>query len=130
MKRDMDLVRTLMLRLEEMHQAPRTTYTIPPDANKLTVDDTNIDKIGLHILMLINAGFIDCRRMPQGEFKFKGLTWKGHDFLDSVRDDQVWRLTKDGARQAGGWTADLLAALGKGFIKKKLEQHTGVSIDR
>jgi Hypothetical protein (DUF2513) len=53
----------------------------------------------------------------------------GHDFVDSVRDDSIWREAKDGAKKAGGFSLELLGALAKGLLKKKIEQHTGVEID-
>ena len=57
------------------------------------------------------------------------LTWAGHDYLDSIRDDQIWAVAKDGVKQAGGLTFDLLKSLAKGLVKKKIEQHTGVNLD-
>lgn len=56
------------------------------------------------------------------------LTWQGHDFLDSVRNQETWAKTKKGALAAGGWTADILKDLAKGFIKKQIEEHTGVKL--
>ena len=57
------------------------------------------------------------------------LTWDGCDFLDSVRDDEIWRQTKDGVTKAGGFSLDLMKALAKGLIKKQIETHTGVELD-
>ncbi len=56
------------------------------------------------------------------------LTWKGHDFIDSVRDDEVWAKTKKGAEEARGFTIDLLKDLAKGLVKKKIEEHTGITL--
>ncbi|WP_244982485.1 DUF2513 domain-containing protein [Croceicoccus marinus] len=57
------------------------------------------------------------------------LTWDGHDFLDTIRDDEIWRQTKEGVQKAGGFSLDLLKALAKGLVKKKIETHTGVELD-
>ncbi len=59
---------------------------------------------------------------------FRCLTWEGHDFLDSVRDPKIWAKTKDGALAAGGFTVDLLKDLAKGFVKKQIEERTGVTL--
>lgn len=59
----------------------------------------------------------------------KRLTWQGHDFLDKVRDPEIWHATKEGAKKAGGFSLELLGALAKGFLKKKIEAHTGVDLD-
>ena len=56
------------------------------------------------------------------------LTWAGHDLLDSVRDPKIWAKTKHGALAAGGFTVDLLKDLAKGFVKKQIEQRTGVTL--
>ena len=46
----------------------------------------------------------------------------------SVRDDAVWRKTKEGALAAGGFTFELLASLAKGLVKKQIEKHTGIEL--
>lgn len=60
---------------------------------------------------------------------FRCLTWEGHNFLDSARDEGIWREAKEDATKAGGISLELIGALAKGLIKKKIEQHTGVEID-
>jgi len=59
---------------------------------------------------------------------FRRLSWHGHDFLDSVRSPEVWKKTKKGAEAAGGFTVDLLKDLAKGFVKKQIEEYTGVKL--
>lgn len=61
-------------------------------------------------------------------FMFKRLTWEGHDFVDAVRDNDIWKKTRQGANAAGGFSVDLLKDLAKGFIKKKISEHTGIEI--
>ena len=56
------------------------------------------------------------------------LTWAGHDYLDAVRDPEIWKQTRAGAEKVGGFTIDLLKELAKGLIKKKIEEHTGVKL--
>jgi hypothetical protein len=56
------------------------------------------------------------------------LEWAGHDFLDSVRDPEIWAKTKQGAETAKGFTVDLLKDLAKGLVKKQIEDYTGVKL--
>ncbi|MGH6849314.1 MAG: DUF2513 domain-containing protein [Methylocella sp.] len=56
------------------------------------------------------------------------LTWAGHDFLDSVRDPKLWEKTKREIDAAEGYTFDLVKDLAKGFIKKQIEEYTGVKL--
>lgn len=57
------------------------------------------------------------------------ITWEGYDFLDSIRDDAIWRETKSEAKKFGAFSYDTLKALAKGLVKKKIEHHTGVELD-
>ena len=49
-------------------------------------------------------------------------------FLGAIRDPEIWAKTKKGAAAAGGFTMELLRDLAKGFIKKQVEELTGVKI--
>lgn len=51
------------------------------------------------------------------------------EYLDDIRDPDIWRQTKEGANQVGGFSLDVLRALAKGLVKKNIEKHTGVEID-
>ncbi|MGC1861342.1 MAG: DUF2513 domain-containing protein [Methylocystis sp.] len=56
------------------------------------------------------------------------ITWQGCEFLDAIRDPEIWKKTRSGALAAGGFTFDLLKDLAKGFLKKKLESLTDVTL--
>jgi hypothetical protein len=59
---------------------------------------------------------------------FSRLTWAGHDFVDAVRDPDIWRKTKNGVEATGSFTFEILRDLAKGFIKTKIKEHTGVEL--
>jgi Hypothetical protein (DUF2513) len=130
MQRDMDLIRELLLRLEAIPIRAGGVVHITPDVDELSVPGKSADEIDYHLSLIEKAGLIDNGGMePMVGIGFRALTWAGHDFLDSVRDPAIWRDTKEGARRAGGFSVELLTALAKGFIKKKIEQHTGINVD-
>ena len=54
--------------------------------------------------------------------------WMGMISSISIRDPDVWNKTKKGALAAGGFTLNLLNDLAKGFIKKKIEDSTGIML--
>lgn len=125
MKRDMDMVRDLLLKIE----------AAPPRASWKTVvtttDNDEAKKALWHLKLIEEAGFIRSKpihlhgaRLPE----MIEMTWEGHDFMDSVRDPKVWEKTKQGAEAAGGFTVDLLKDLAKGFVKKQIEDYTGVKL--
>lgn len=60
----------------------------------------------------------------------RGITWAGHDFIDTMRSQEVWERTKQAMREAGGGGFGLMLDLGKkvaeGFIRTKLKEATGI----
>ena len=130
MKRDMDLIRELMLRLEACQLGLGGVAIITSGDPLVAVPGKSEEEIYYHLNLIQQAGLIDAPgSQPMLGVTLAGLTWRGHDFVDSVRDPAIWRLTEEGARRAGGFSVDLLLALAKGLIKTKIEQHTGVKLD-
>lgn len=129
MRRDMDLIRELMLKLEEMPRTLGIVHQLEPGLGAVAVDGYSSDEIGYHLDLINEAGFLETYgSMNSGDILFDRLTWSGHDFVDSVRNPDVWAKTKKGAEAAGGFTVDLLKDLAKGFVKKQLEDLTGVKL--
>ena len=49
------------------------------------------------------------------------LTWEGHDFLDSARDEGAWNHAKDAAAKSGGALSfDVLKSVLATYVKSKL----------
>jgi len=129
MKRDMDLTRELLLKLEALPMRRGGTRPITPEADEIAVDGYDVDQIDYHLSQIRQAGFIDeGGTRPISGIGFRCLTPAGHDFLDSVRDPETWSKTKKAAAGAGGLTLDLLKDLAKGFIRKQIEDRTGVKL--
>lgn len=132
MERNMDLMRELLLKLESLNIPPGTVTQLSPYDPALAVDGFNGDDIGHHLRMLVSGDFIETGGTrpfgADGSLVFHQISWKGHDFLDSVRDPKIWEKTKSGAEAAGGFTVDLLKDLAKAFVKKQIEEYTGVKL--
>lgn len=132
MKRDMDLIRQILLEIE----AGKRVFDIRSDemSRALGIEEEGsmsreeADKWDYHLNLVDEAGLVEFRRLGGGGWFVEGITWSGHDFLDSVRDPDVWDRTKAGALQAGGFTVELLKDLAKGFIRKQIEDRTGISL--
>ncbi|WP_371069132.1 DUF2513 domain-containing protein [Sediminibacillus sp. JSM 1682029] len=48
------------------------------------------------------------------------LTYDGHTFLDTVRDEGIWKDTKQAASTVSGASVPVLFELGSAFLKSKL----------
>jgi hypothetical protein len=58
-----------------------------------------------HLRMLSEGGFLSGNVKIHGPhllIVLHGLSWAGHDLLDSIRDDSVWKKTKEMAASVGG----------------------------
>lgn len=115
MKRDMNLIRKILLRIE-------------------SDDDINVDcpeeKLAFHLLFLTEQGFIrgiavqealDGPPQIQRTMSYVRLTAAGHDFLDTIRDETVWKKTQEKVSTVGGAVAiNVLVAVATEFLKEKL----------
>lgn len=127
MRRDMDLIRQVLLATEASGSDPRGWV-------KLEIAGIDKATLSYHVQLLDEAGFIVAQDLqtigPNGYlFQPKRLTWAGHEFLDDIRDPEVWRATKDGAQKVGSFSLDVLSALAKGFLKKRILDATGIELD-
>jgi predicted transcriptional regulator len=108
MRRDMDLVRQILLKLEEQNENRAVRLE-----NELEGFDH--DSIIYHIMILSEANFInaiDASGARRPYYIAKSLTWQGHEFLDAIRNDTVWNQVKDEVKEKGGSIPfDLLKAL-------------------
>jgi hypothetical protein len=110
MKRDMDLVRSLLLRVEDLNG---------PMMNDLMVDEKDADeraRVGYHIRMLVHEDFLkgdDGSGMMHEDWYNLQLSWRGHEFLDTLRSHTVWEQSKKYAGEAGVMSAKALFDIGK-----------------
>lgn len=130
MKRDMDLIRSIVLDIENGKDwfettSDETAVALGTDGSGLSHDEA--DRLEYHLTLLEASGIAKFTKADSGWIP-ESLTWKGHDFADSVRDDEIWRKTKEGALAAKGFTVDLLVSLAKGYLKKQIETRTGIDL--
>src|SRR5690349_19004939 len=91
MQRNMDLVRTILLRMEN-HPAPGA----PRD---LGIKAFSPEEIGYHCHIMKQDGLIEggdavTGRSDNPQVIPTSLTWKGHEFLDLARDQERWNRAK------------------------------------
>jgi hypothetical protein len=129
MKRELGLVRELLLRLEALPMGMYGAETITPDDPRIAVDGSTDEDLAYHLSLLQERGLIEVPdSQPMIGIVFTRLTWEGHDFLDAVRDPEIWKKTKQGADAVGSFSFELVKDLAKGFIKKQIEDRTGVKL--
>ena len=115
MKRNMDLIREIMLEIER--QPDRHTWF------SLNLAGSTPEAIDHYLLLLQDAGFIHLtRKTSSGEDTvFSGrLTWQGHEFLEAIRPDEWWERLKAAMADAGGSVTDVAMALVISWMKAEV----------
>lgn len=89
MTRDWDIIREILTKLEE-NSSP---------SNILQLSDFSSEQresISYHSELLIEAGLVDGKMIKSMgrdilEFFITRLTWNGHEFLDTIKNETVWK---------------------------------------
>jgi hypothetical protein len=113
MKRDMNLIRLLLLETEG--EDPK------PDLSAYTDAQCNY-----HSVLLIEAGLVDGKIIPNGTSippttGILRLSWAGHEFLDAARNDTIWHKAGERIKKSGvDVTLSLLQEILKQLAKQSL----------
>lgn len=98
MKRDMDLVRKILLAVEASER--------PLDSSLIRISGYSGESITEHMRLLNEAGLVEGISAYSVEHRLKWidvrLTWAGHDFLDAARNETVWAETVAEVRKKVG----------------------------
>jgi hypothetical protein len=117
MKRDMELIRKLLLEVEERD------YVVVPNKR-----GQKYELIVHHLLLLCEAQLIagivviecDGGQLVCQIVSKPRLTWAGHEFLDAARDDSIWKQAKKIIAPLGGVPIAVATAILTDLVKEKL----------
>ncbi len=109
MKCDMNLVRKMLLEIEtqESGYAPEN----------LAIDGYDQKQIYYHAYIMTQSGLIESTKYPEffnsksPQAIPKSLTWKGHEFLESARNETLWKKAMNMVNEKGG--SITISALGQ-----------------
>ena len=111
MERDIDLIRKLLIHLEEK----QTDQIIM----ELELDGHHKNEVMYHFILMDQAGLIRCEREVSSTTSDRvikvypfSLTWQGHEFLEASRNDKTWSKAKTLIKsKSGALSFDVLKAL-------------------
>ena len=89
MRRDLDLVRRILLDLEG-RGGPQTSS----GWSHLVEQGFEVDSIQFHIQLMNDAGLIQADELVPGQWWPERVTWTGYEFLDAARNDALWHEAK------------------------------------
>jgi hypothetical protein len=99
MKRDMDLIRAILLEVEKSPSLKGCGIEIPGRSR---------EELYYNAQLAQEAGLIGARFLPGStDFHVLRLTYEGHEFLDAARNDTLWaKAKKTVTRDAGVLTLE------------------------
>jgi len=123
MKRDMDLVRKILLACEQ-HEHGRAP-------NRLQIDGYTDEEIGYHAYIMEQAGLVEaCDVSHSGshspEAIITSLTWDGHEFLGASKDEGIWSKAKEAVGATGGMALDVLKSVLVGLAADAAKKAAGL----
>lgn len=101
MKLNYDLIRNLLLKAENQKYNSSLSQS---ELDKFIVEyEYTIEELIYHLKRLEEADYIDVtiRYASNGVYiyKFNNITWEGHQFLDTIRSNKVWGVSKKVANE-------------------------------
>ena len=99
MKRDFDLIRSILLQAEAAYPGQPWLQAISWEGEPITAP-----VVAQHVAIMIEHNLIQGKvpSVQDGMFAIGSLTWQGHDFLEAARSDTVWRKAKAKLLEVGG----------------------------
>lgn len=92
MKRDMDLVRKILLAIEANEDATGHSWITLGN-----IDSYSQKQISYHVSLLYQGGLIEAIDLSDAlsfHWEPKSLTWEGQEFLEAIRKEGTWEKLK------------------------------------
>ena len=123
MKRDMDLVRKILMVCEEQEHGRVS--------GELQIDGFSDEQIGYHAFLMIEAGLAHGFDQsgagdPSPQGRIISLTWEGHEFLEASRNEGLWNKAKQAAGASGGMVLGVLKSVLIDLATKAAKQAAGL----
>lgn len=92
MKRDWDLIRQILLSVEAANADDKISDN--------DIDGCTPENFHHNAILLQEAGLVHALVLPNLQTTLiESLTWEGHEFLDSIRNDTTWNKIKNTAKE-------------------------------
>lgn len=132
LKRDMDLIRSLLLEMEAgkvvflvVAEDVGETIGIAPED---TLPKEEAARLEMHLDLLEDAGLVEFQRGSAGLWRVVRITWAGHEFLESVRDGEVWKRVKLWVEKVGNGSLAVILELTKAAAKTVASERLGMDL--
>ena len=122
MKRDLDLVRQLLLQIEGLPAGPPAQYRASEIEDPVLL---------AHFELVIASGLVNGKisrsQSSRGDvISISGLTWEGHEWIEMVRSQSIWNETKSMLLDSGGaLTYELTKTAATRILRARMDGDAG-----
>ncbi|WP_409370338.1 DUF2513 domain-containing protein [Lysinibacillus sp. 38-6] len=129
MKLNQDCVRAVLLELEENLTLNEDLYFF--QIKQLDcIEKYDEDTVIYSILKLIEAKYLLGEPLYAGdelmELTLSSLTWDGHLFLDTIRDNKVWKETKSVVSKFSSVSISLMSTIASNILNELIKKQLGL----
>ncbi|WP_168193860.1 DUF2513 domain-containing protein [Lysinibacillus sp. SGAir0095] len=120
MKRDMELIRELLF-LIEAQDSIHSQLKIPEEMDR--------NYVVYQLNLMEQAGLTENNIRYASDQPFyihSQLTWPGHDFLDSIRNESIWQKSKDSLKSKGLELGQVSFGILTDLVKMKVKESLGM----
>ena len=125
MKLNKDCIRDLLLYLED-----NLSYTSDININNLKFKNYTEEELVYTCERLIEADFLSCIVSKGFEMPIiiaKNITYRGHEFLDNIRDDSVWKETKKITSKFASTSVQIISNVAAKVIAEIITKQLGIN---
>lgn len=117
MKRDMDLIRQILIKMEDHEHG----YVF----QNFEINGYSAELVGYHCYLLDQAGLIDAINISSDDDESpnampKCLTWNGHEFIQNAKNESNWLQAKAAVAKAGDVSFSIWASVLANIVTKNL----------
>lgn len=122
MKLNHDCVRLLLLEIESNKKIgePLTEHNFK---DNIVFKKYGFDTVMYSLLKLNEAEYLNVQLLWESgsveSFLINDMTWKGHEFLDNIRDNNTWKEVKKVASKTSSMSLTLMSKLAVQYLSQK-----------
>ena len=119
MKLNYDLIREILAISED-----KTALNKSLKVEDIELQGYSPEEINYHIFQMSEAGLIDINSISADNYFepifINYLTWDGHQFLENIRDNNVWNKTKKCLSKVSSASLNVVACIAKEIVTKMI----------
>lgn len=121
-----DCVRDVLLYIES-----NANYQVKLSSNSMKIKDYATEEIVYTIERLSEADFLNVTPITSIGMHFPGyivksITYKGHEFLDNIKDNNVWADTKKQLSKFSSTSLGIISSVAAQVLSAKIKLHLGL----